>query len=118
MNSYAAQNTPVELTPSAIQRIGELLSQEKAPYSAFRVAVDGGGCSGFQYRFVIEYKTPAPQDIVLERGAARVLIDDVSMQFLNGSVLDYVEDMAGASFAVKNPNSTARCGCGNSFSVT
>ena len=103
-------------TPSAARRIAHLLSDEPAGTS-FVVSVLGGGCSGFQYHFNLAAKPKEAGDILLEENGARVMVDDVSLELLKGSVLDYTEDLAHSGFAIKNPNATAKCGCGNSFSV-
>jgi iron-sulfur cluster assembly accessory protein len=87
-----------------------------APGAALRVAVDGGGCSGFQYRFEID-TAKADDDLVFERDGAQVLVDSVSMPFLEGSVLDFVDDLMGQSFRVNNPQVKSSCGCGTSFSI-
>ena len=81
-----------------------------------RVSVEGGGCSGFQYRFDL-VKEQAAEDLVVHEEGATVLVDEVSLPYMAGSVLDYVDDLIGASFKVKNPNATASCGCGTSFAV-
>jgi iron-sulfur cluster assembly accessory protein len=84
----------------------------------FRVSVEGGGCSGFQYKFDLVAESAAEaDDIVIEKGGARVLIDPVSLGLLGGAEIDYVEDLMGSAFKVKNPNATASCGCGTSFAV-
>jgi iron-sulfur cluster assembly accessory protein len=83
---------------------------------ALRVSVSGGGCSGFQYGFDLD-ASRAPEDLVIERSGAVVLIDPVSLPFLGGSEIDFVDDLMGQSFQVKNPNATASCGCGTSFSI-
>ena len=81
------------------------------------VSVLGGGCSGFQYHFNLGARPVEPGDVLIEDHGAKVLVDEVSMGLLKGSVLDYTEDLSGAGFAIKNPNATAKCGCGNSFNV-
>jgi iron-sulfur cluster assembly accessory protein len=81
-----------------------------------RVSVEGGGCSGFQYKFDL-VGASQPDDIVIEKEGAQVLIDPVSLGFLAGSEIDFVDDLIGQSFKVRNPNATASCGCGTSFSV-
>lgn len=105
----------VALTAGATKRIAELLAGE-APGSVFRVSVEGGGCSGFQYQFAI---SPAPEsdDRMIERDGARVAIDPSSISFLLGARIDFVDDLMGQSFRVENPNATASCGCGTSFSI-
>jgi iron-sulfur cluster insertion protein len=106
----------IDISPSAAKRIAALLAQEIQPGSVFRVAVDGGGCSGFQYRFAIDISTQ-PEDKVFRKDDAVIAVDETSLNLLAGSQLDYVETLAGAAFEIKNPNSTSRCGCGNSFSI-
>ncbi len=105
----------VTVTEQAARRIGEILSREPQG-SKLRVSVEGGGCSGFQYKFGVEHEQAA-DDIVLTRDAAVVLIDPVSLGYLAGSQIDFVDDLIGASFKVNNPNVTASCGCGTSFSL-
>jgi iron-sulfur cluster insertion protein len=112
------QNTPsFSLTPSAADRINILKAQDKNPGLRFRVSVKGGGCSGFQYEFTLDDKTPDATDIIVSASGAEAVIDDISLGLLSGSVLDYTEDLSQAGFSIKNPNATAKCGCGNSFSV-
>ncbi|MCL4767632.1 MAG: iron-sulfur cluster insertion protein ErpA [Hyphomicrobiaceae bacterium] len=105
----------VILTESAARRISEIAAQE-AHNKLLRVSVEGGGCSGFQYRFDLVAES-APDDLMIERGGAQVLIDPVSMAYLAGSEIDFVDDLIGSSFKIRNPNATAGCGCGTSFSV-
>jgi iron-sulfur cluster insertion protein len=108
-------DTSFSVTPNAAKRIAFLASKETKPVM-MRVAVLGGGCSGFQYNFSFEEQRN-DDDLVIERDGAAVLVDSTSLELLQGSELDYVEEMVGASFQVKNPNATSSCGCGNSFSV-
>ncbi len=105
----------IGLTEQAAKRIGALLSAE-APGAVFRVSVEGGGCSGFQYQFAI---SPAPDadDALIEQNDARVAIDPASLGFLLGAKIDFVDDLMGQSFRIENPNATASCGCGTSFSI-
>ena len=105
----------VTLSESAARRIGDILKSEPAG-AMLRVSVEGGGCSGFQYKFDID-RAKAEDDLVLARDGAVVLIDPVSVDYMAGSELDFVDDLIGASFKVKNPKATASCGCGTSFSV-
>jgi iron-sulfur cluster insertion protein len=107
--------TNFSVTESAAKRIAFLASREAKPVM-MRVAVLGGGCSGFQYNFSFEEQSNA-DDLLIERSGARVVVDSTSLELLKGSELDYVEEMVGSSFQVKNPNATSSCGCGNSFSV-
>lgn len=109
-------DTAFSLTPAAAKRIAHLLSDEPAG-TAFIVSVLGGGCSGFQYNLDLASKPAEADDTVIEDHGAKVRVDATSMGLLKGSVLDYTEDLAQSGFVVKNPNATAKCGCGNSFSV-
>jgi len=103
----------VILTESAARRINEIVG---GAAKVLRVAVNGGGCSGFSYGFDLE-DAPAEDDLVLERDGARVVIDPVSLDFLKGSKIDFREELIGASFKIDNPNAKSSCGCGVSFSV-
>jgi iron-sulfur cluster assembly accessory protein len=105
----------VTLTDRAARRIEEIVAGEAAN-TMLRVSVEGGGCSGFQYRFdLVDQKSG--DDFVIENSAAKVLIDPVSLEYLAGSEIDFVDDLIGASFKIQNPNATASCGCGTSFSL-
>jgi iron-sulfur cluster assembly accessory protein len=106
---------PVALTPAAARRLHELSRTEGRPVM-LRVAVDGGGCSGFQYRFDL-VEAAEPEDIRVERDGAAALVDDVSLPFLAGSEIDFVDELVGAQFRVRNPNAASSCGCGVSFSI-
>jgi iron-sulfur cluster assembly protein len=106
----------IKLTDKALEKINELLSaQENGSEQALRVAVRGGGCSGFQYS--LAFDKPNEDDHVFENKGVSVAVDKVSMQFVLGSEVDYVDGLEGAGFAVNNPNVVAACGCGSSFQV-
>jgi iron-sulfur cluster assembly accessory protein len=105
----------VTVTERAARRIGEILSREPQG-TMLRVSVEGGGCSGFQYRFDMEH-TQAEDDVLIRRDGATVLIDTMSLQYLAGSEIDFVDDLIGASFRINNPQAKASCGCGTSFSL-
>jgi iron-sulfur cluster assembly accessory protein len=107
--------TDITVSERAARRIGEILRKEPAG-AMLRVSVEGGGCSGFQYRFDVE-RDRGDDDLVIEREGAVVLVDEVSSRYLAGSEIDFVDDLIGASFKVHNPNATASCGCGTSFSI-
>jgi len=107
--------TSVSMTERAARRIGEILKSEP-PGSMLRISVEGGGCSGFQYKFGFD-QAKAADDLVLALNGATVLIDPLSVQYMAGAQIDYVDDLIGASFKVNNPVATASCGCGTSFSV-
>jgi iron-sulfur cluster assembly accessory protein len=107
--------TDVTMTERAARRIGEILKSEPAG-AMLRVSVEGGGCSGFQYKF--DFETAKSQDdLALTRDGVTVLIDPISVQYMAGAEIDYVDDLIGASFKINNPVATASCGCGTSFSV-
>jgi iron-sulfur cluster assembly accessory protein len=106
----------VTLTENAARRISELARNEPAN-SKLRVSVEGGGCSGFQYKFDLVSEDAAEDDIVIERSGASVVIDRTSIGYLTGSEIDFVDDIIGASFKIRNPNAVAACGCGTSFSI-
>jgi iron-sulfur cluster insertion protein len=105
------------MTESAAARINKLKSDEQNPNLRFRITVKGGGCSGFQYEYSLDDGPVAESDLIVARDGAELVIDDISIGVIAGSTLDYVEDLASAGFEIKNPNATAKCGCGNSFSV-
>ena len=105
------------LSPTAAARIAVLLADEPNPNTHFRVAVLGGGCSGFQYQFDLDAAPLAEDDLTIEQDGARVVIDPSSLGLLAGSQLDYTEELVGAAFSITNPNAKSGCGCGNSFSL-
>jgi iron-sulfur cluster assembly accessory protein len=107
--------SPVTVSASAAKRIAQILKAEPAP-AMLRVAVTGGGCSGFQYNFTVD-DTKMDGDLVVARDGATVLVDPVSLDFLKGAEIDFVDDLIGAAFKINNPNATSSCGCGTSFSV-
>ncbi|HUA78560.1 MAG TPA: iron-sulfur cluster assembly accessory protein [Acetobacteraceae bacterium] len=107
------------ISDRAAERIAEIAAGASpagpAPAS-LRVAVLAGGCSGFQYRFELE-SASQPEDFVIDRGAARVVVDPTSLELLSGAMLDYTDELMGSHFTVRNPNATSSCGCGTSFSI-
>ena len=105
----------ITVTERAARRIGEILRREPAG-SMLRVSVEGGGCSGFQYKFDVE-RSQAADDVAITRDGATVLIDRISLGYLAGSEIDFVDDLIGAAFRINNPKATASCGCGTSFSI-
>ena len=105
----------VTISERAARRIGEILRGE-GDGAMLRISVEGGGCSGFQYKFDVD-RSQAADDLVITRDNAVVLVDAASAPFLSGAELDFVDDLIGASFRVNNPNATASCGCGTSFSI-
>lgn len=106
---------PVKVTDACAARLSAIAEAEGAQKN-LRVAVLGGGCSGFSYEFTLEDES-AEDDLVIEAGAGAVLIDPVSLPFLSGSVVDFKNELIGARFEVENPNATSSCGCGTSFSI-
>ena len=107
--------TGITLTERAARRISEIMASEPQG-SMLRISVNGGGCSGFQYAFDVE-RTQQEDDVVVERDGAAVLVDQVSLQYMDGSVVDFVDDLIGQSFKIENPHAVASCGCGTSFSL-
>jgi iron-sulfur cluster assembly accessory protein len=107
--------TDITLTERAARRINEIMAGEPDG-SMLRISVNGGGCSGFQYAFDVD-AARQDEDLVIERDGATVLVDDVSIQYIDGSVIDFVDDLMGQSFKIENPHATASCGCGTSFSL-
>jgi iron-sulfur cluster insertion protein len=106
---------PVTVSSRAAKRIAAILASEAAP-AMLRLAVTGGGCSGFSYNFALD-ETRMDDDVLVEEGGAKILIDPVSLDFLAGSEIDFTDDLMGQAFKVNNPNATSSCGCGTSFSV-
>ncbi len=105
---------PPKVTPRAFQRLAEI-NADAGEGKALRVAVAGGGCSGFQYD--IRLDDPMPDDLVLEGDGQKVLVDSVSLPFLANATIDFSEELIGARFVIDNPNATSSCGCGTSFSI-
>jgi len=112
MNEVATQ---VSLSANAAKQIKTIMAKQGFD-KYLRVAVEGGGCSGFQYKFDFA-DSPNSDDLVIERDGAKVVIDDMSLEFLGGSEIDYTNELIGSAFKIHNPNATAGCGCGTSFSV-
>lgn len=103
------------LSPAAARRVA-LIAQKQGKPAMLRLSVEGGGCSGFQYRFGLE-ETPEVDDLFTETDGVRLIVDSVSLELISGCVVDYVESLGGAAFRVENPNAAASCGCGSSFAV-
>jgi len=108
-------STSITVSERAARRIGDILKGEPSG-TMLRVSVEGGGCSGFQYKFDMD-RTKAADDLVISRYGAVILIDPVSVNYMAGSEIDFVDDLIGASFKVKNPQAKASCGCGTSFAL-
>jgi iron-sulfur cluster insertion protein len=114
-SATVSERPAVTVSERAARRIAEIVAGEPNN-PLLRVSVEGGGCSGFSYKFDL-VPVSEPDDLVIERAGARVLVDPVSLEYLSGSEIDFVDDLIGASFKVHNPNATASCGCGTSFSI-
>src|ERR1700759_734118 len=108
-------DAPITLTDAAASRLASLSQAEGRPV-LLRIAVEGGGCSGFQYRFDL-VETPEPDDLRIENAGQAALVDEMSMLLLKGSQIDFIDELAGAEFKVRNPNARTSCGCGVSFSI-
>lgn len=106
----------VTFTENAARRVAQLKAQENVPHAFLRLAVSGGGCSGFQYGFSFDDQRQE-DDRIFERDGVQLVVDAVSLELVKGAEIDFVEDMMGAAFQVRNPNAASSCGCGNSFSV-
>lgn len=106
---------PIKLSDNAVKRIAHLMSKDQNPNPALRVQVKGGGCSGFQYSFAVDQV--AAGDEIIERDGARVVVDAMSLMYLAGSQIDFIEKMIGSQFSIGNPNATSSCSCGSSFAV-
>lgn len=103
------------LSENAAKRINAILAKQSGK-DYLRVSVEGGGCSGFSYKFDLE-DTKSDDDVIVERDGAQVLVDEMSMEFMRGSEIDFSTELIGAAFKINNPNATAACGCGTSFSL-
>ena len=107
---------PIIFSDNAAKKVGSLIAEEGNDNLKLRVYISGGGCSGFQYGFTFDEEV-ADDDTQVENGGVTVLVDAMSIQYLNGAEIDYKEDLAGAQFVIRNPNASTTCGCGSSFSV-
>jgi iron-sulfur cluster assembly accessory protein len=109
--------TMINVSPTAATKISELLTEENKMGSGLRVFVQGGGCSGFQYGLMIEENGQGAGDQVYESNGVKLYVDPISVRYLNGAEVDFVDTVTGGGFTIKNPNATSTCGCGSSFSV-
>ena len=116
MNAATEMEIPLIFTESAASKVKDLIDEEGNPDLKLRVFVSGGGCSGFQYNIELDDKTNE-DDVVSEQHGVKLVVDQTSLEILNGTEVDFVEDLMGASFQFKNPQATSTCGCGTSFSV-
>ena len=115
MGADAKTTMKVDVTDAAAARVAKIVAGEPGKI-ALRVAVEGGGCSGFSYKFDL-VDSRNDDDVAIEKNGATVLIDDLSLVYMGGSVIDFVDDLMGQSFQIRNPNAVASCGCGPSFSI-
>jgi iron-sulfur cluster insertion protein len=106
----------LSLSDNAVKRVSFLMTQEENPDVMLRVVVDGGGCAGFQYGFSFD-NIKTDDDVIVEQDGVKLVTDNMSLMYLAGSQVDFVEDMIGAAFSIKNPNAASTCSCGTSFSV-
>lgn len=109
----AVETSIITITPAASEKVRELLTQENDPSLALRIFVAGGGCSGLQYGMTLDEEQDG--DTVIAQGGLKVLVDEMSLGYINGSEVDYVDSLMGAGFTVNNPNAVSSCGCGHSF---
>ncbi|HEV7278353.1 MAG TPA: iron-sulfur cluster assembly accessory protein [Devosiaceae bacterium] len=116
MTATSLASNDIVLTDRAARKIARVLAKQPAG-TVLRIAVSGGGCSGFQYEYNLVQETPTDDDLVLQSGDATVLIDSMSREFMGGAEIDYVDDLIGQSFEIRNPNAVASCGCGTSFAL-
>lgn len=116
MTHVEARPAPLEVTGAAAQRIRKILDAENRSNARLRVSVSGGGCSGFQYGFTID-DTQETDDVLIEKDGVEVVVDGMSLMYVLGSKLDFIEDLTGSYFRVNNPNASSSCGCGTSFSI-
>jgi iron-sulfur cluster insertion protein len=116
MSEIKARPAPVAVSESAARRVAALIAAEGRPGVKLRVSVSGGGCSGFQYGFALDDKDDEG-DVLVERDGAAVVVDGMSLMYVLGAEIDFVEDLSGSYFRVKNPNAASSCGCGSSFSI-
>ena len=114
--STTLPESALRISDAALERVRELIREEGKPALKLRVFIEGGGCSGFQYGFSFD-EARADDDIVLDRGGIELLVDPLSMQYLEGAEVDYVEELSGAQFVIHNPNAKTTCGCGSSFTA-
>lgn len=115
MNAPTSASPALTLSPSAAQRVA-LIARKQGKPAMLRLSVEGGGCSGFQYKFELA-EAAETDDLVVETDGVQLVVDPMSLEFIEGCAVDYVESLGGAAFRVENPNAAASCGCGSSFAV-
>ena len=112
----STEAAPLTISENAARRVAEIRTKEGSPDAMLRVTVSGGGCSGFQYGFAFDTET-GDDDVIVSRDDIKVVTDSMSLLYMAGSEIDFVEDLIGAAFTIRNPNATASCSCGSSFAV-
>ena len=117
MNAMTELPAPINFTDAAANKVRDLIIDEQNPNLKLRVFVTGGGCSGFQYGLMIEENGAGVGDQLFESNGVKLLVDPVSLSYLKGAEVDFVETITGGGFTIKNPNATSTCGCGSSFSA-
>lgn len=116
LETVAVADAPIQMTAAALRKIADLVALDGNPQLMLRISVSGGGCSGMQYGFAFDEGTE-DGDLLIDGKSARVLIDPISLPYLEGATVDYRENLQGAQFVVSNPNAQTTCGCGSSFTV-
>lgn len=116
MNDPSSRIPVITISAAALARMRELTREHGNPALKLRVSVEGGGCSGFQYRFSTE-AAPAADDVVLGEGGTGLVVDPLSLPYLEGAEVDYIDELSGAQFVIHNPNAKTTCGCGSSFTA-
>lgn len=117
MELTSIQADQITITESAAKAVLELLEKKELKDHGLRVFISGGGCSGYQYGMALEAET-RPSDFVYEQFGVKLLVDDVTLGYMRGATIDYVDDLMGSGFKIDNPNATSTCGCGHSFSTS
>lgn len=111
-----AQNPTVKITDAAFKRVAAILA-DTSDMNALRISVEGGGCSGFSYKYELVNEAPEKDDLVFEQDGATIYIDTMSLMYMGGSEIDFIDNLMGQSFEIRNPNAVASCGCGTSFTI-
>lgn len=109
-------STSISITDNAFKRVAELAALEKDSKAVLRISIDGGGCSGFVYKYEMT-STLEVDDIIFTKDNSTIVVDPMSLEYMNGSAVDFIEELGSSYFSIKNPYATAKCGCGNSFAV-
>lgn len=116
MAQAMTDDAPLSVTERAARQVAKIIAAEGDPGAKLRIAVSGGGCSGFQYGFTLDHEV-TDDDLVIARDGVEVVIDTMSLEFLRGAQVDYVEEIVGSAFRISNPNAQSSCGCGSSFAI-